>query len=241
MELYLAEQKQTATRTSAFLNQAYEFFTAAGQAGPISRPVLMYYGLLNLAKAVILHKNPAVDLTRSLHGITEWNDNIRQRFTLTSQKVVIQPARGGRVAVLNEFARTLGQNRLPASSEWDVCDLLSQIPAIHRPYSHTRRLAERLYVIEDGEFLHDHQARQIWAILHVRRSEFPPGQSRSRLVGRRYFSSALAQVESDDEHQDYFTFESNTIHYGLSPLESLSQLCVDLRKAGLASSPSHSS
>jgi hypothetical protein len=235
MELHLARQRQTATQTSAFLNQAYEFFAAAGRAGPISRPVLMYYGFLNLAKAIIIHKNPIIDLARSLHGITEWSDNVRQRFTLTSQKVVIQPARGGRFAVLNEFARTLGHNRLPASSEWDVCDLLSQIPAIHRPYSHTRGLAERLYVVEEGMILHDHQTRHMWATLRVRRSEFSTGQSRSRLIGRRYFASVITQVESDEEHQDYFTFESRAIHYGLSPLESLSQLCAELRKAGLVS------
>ena len=235
MELHLARQKNTATQTCAFLRQANEFFTAAGQAGQISRPVLMYYGFLNLAKAIILHKNPTINLTKSFHGITEWRDNVRQRFTLTSQKVVIQAARGGRVAVFNEFARTLGHNRLAASSEWDVRDLLSQIPAIHRPYSHTQDIAERLYVIEDAVILHDHRTRYVWAKLRVRRSEFSTGQSRSRLVGRRYFSSVLNQVESDEEHQDCFTFQSNTLHYGLSPLESLFELSAELRKAGVVS------
>jgi hypothetical protein len=215
------------------LHLAHEFFAAAEQAGPLSQPVLMYYGLLNLAKMLILHKNPTIDLSRSLHGITESSDNIRRRFTLTSQKIHIQASRGGRVALLNELTQTLGHGRLASGEEWYVRDLLSQIPAIHRPFSHTLRTPERLYVVEQGAFFHDHNTRHIWARLNVRRSEFSTGKVRLRLAGRRYFSRVFTQVES--EKPEYFTFETVPIHYGLSPSESLASVCLMQRKAGVVS------
>lgn len=233
MELHLAAQKRSAVRTQAFLKQAQEFFTAAEQAGPLSQPVLMYYGFLNLAKMLILHRNPGTDLSRALHGIGEPNDNIRKRFTLTSQKVLIQASRNGRVVVLNELAQTLGYGRLTVGKEWFVRDLLAQIPAIHRPFSHTLRTAERLYVIESGTFLHDHNTRRVWARLRVRRSEFPTAKARLRLNRRRYFGRVLSQVEAED--QQFFSFQSVPIHYGHSPLESLAELCLALRNAGVVS------
>ena len=58
-------------------------------AGPFTRPVLLYYSLLNLVKAIVLHKNPSKNLARALHGMNEPYGNIRKHFTLTSQKLVI--------------------------------------------------------------------------------------------------------------------------------------------------------
>jgi hypothetical protein len=233
MELHLAGQKRTATSACSFLHQAHDFFQAAAGAGPTSRPVLTYYAFLNLAKSVIVHKSPNTDLRRSLHGINEAGNNIRQRFTLTSQQVVIQPARPGRVTILNEFGRTLGYPRLPSNRAWGVCDLLAQIPAIHRSYSHTRELAERLFLVRDPVFLHSHQTRRVWALLRVHRSEFSTGVMRTRLVGRRYFSSNLQQVESEQDHSDYYAFQSSEVPYALSPLESLHLVCRQLREAGV--------
>jgi YaaC-like protein len=235
MELHFAEQRKTASISCSFLHQAFDFYQAAAGAGPTSQPVLLYYSFLNLAKAIIVHKNPAIDLRRSLHGLNEPASNIRQRFTLTSQKVAIQGSRAGRIAIVNEFVRTLGYSRLQSDQQWNVCDLLAQMPAIHRPYSHTRQMAERLFVISDPVFLHDHQARRVWALLRVRRSEFASGIMRTRLVGRRYFARAFSQVESDAEHQNSYSFESRPIYYGLSPMESLHRVCRMLRRAGTVS------
>jgi hypothetical protein len=47
------------------LEQAEEYFKAASQGGVLRvKPVLLYYSLLNLAKCVILVRNPTLDMAR---------------------------------------------------------------------------------------------------------------------------------------------------------------------------------
>lgn len=238
IELHLLEQPKTAPTACSFLHQAYDFFHAAGSAGPIPRPVLMYYAFLNLAKAIILHRKPKRDLRRALHGIVESRHNVRQRFTLTSQEVVIMPAQPGRVAVLNELGHTLGYPRFRTNSSWNVCDLLAQIPAIHRAYSHTRGVTEHFFPISKVNFMNDHQTRRTWALLRTRRFEFSTGKVRDRLVSRRYFKCKLVeprreQLESDENPNDFYYFQSEAARYGHSPFESLPVVCRQLRDSGV--------
>lgn len=233
MELHLAREKRTAADTCSFLRQAYDFFKGAEHAAPTPKAVLMYYAFLNLAKAIILHKDSTKDLERALHGVAEAVNNVRQRFTVTSQGVTPQPARKNRLAILNELVATLGHQRLPVTRTYEVCDLLAQIPAIHRPFAHTRGIAERLYHIKEAGFYHDHTTRTVWSLVFVRRSKFTTGQARNRLTARNYFSLEL--VESDEAHRDFYAFQSEPVHYGLSPFESLHEVCRQLRKAGVVS------
>lgn len=229
LELHLASQRSTAQKACSFLRQASHFYDAAERAGT-AKPVLLYYAFLNLAKAIILHKRPAIDLSRAIHGIRESQGNVPQRFTLTSQRVALQPARPARPAILNEFCQALGYAKLATNREWGIRDLLSQIPAIHRPYCHTLSRAERLYVVSDPLFLHDHDDRDVWSVLRVKRPEFPSGEARRRMVGRKYFR--FGTVESDDQH---YSFESSCVSYGRSPLECLPALCAQLRMSGVVS------
>jgi hypothetical protein len=131
MELALRTADQVEAR--AFLTQARDFFGAADNAGPTSRPLLLYYGFLNLAKTLIKAKAPQIDLKRAFHGIRESPDNrAAQRFRLTSQSVEIQNARANSAHILNEFAEAIGWQRLVAGRNYFVCDLLSQIPAVRK-------------------------------------------------------------------------------------------------------------
>jgi hypothetical protein len=173
IELALASEKKSAHDCLAYLRQAHDFHIASNAAKATARPLLMYYCFLNLAKMCIKHSSPSKDLTHAFHGIKEPARNTqRRRFTLTAQEVEVPRASGTQIPILREFASTLSWTLSAAGASYKVCDLLAQVPAIHRPYSHTRRRAERLYVLEEAELRYDHATRQAWAIVWIRKSEF---------------------------------------------------------------------
>ena len=83
MELALSDNKHADAR--AFLNQAHDFFVASESVGPTSRPLVLYYAFLNLAKTLIKIRSPSTDLKAAFHGITESSANREaQRFRLTA-------------------------------------------------------------------------------------------------------------------------------------------------------------
>ncbi len=222
MELVLASEKRSAQDCLAYLRQAHDFHVAAEAAKATARPLLMYYSFLNLAKTFIKHRNPSKNLTQASHGIKEAPQNTQhKRVTLTAQEVKIQRAYGGYVPILKEFADALQWPSPAADSCHKVCDLLAQVPAIHRPYSHTRKRAERLYVLEDAEFRYDHSAREVWAIMWVRKSEFGDTKTIVTLRSRSYFTGCLEQCEADDDHDNAIPFETKPCSYGRSAHEAL--------------------
>jgi len=62
---------EKASQISFCLRQASEYYQASKQATILTKPVLLYYGMLNLCKALILLKNPGISLQNSLttHGL----------------------------------------------------------------------------------------------------------------------------------------------------------------------------
>jgi len=233
MELELVRQNSSSEDCLAYLRQAHDFSVAAEAAKATARPVLMYYSFLNLAKMLIKYRDKQKNLAQAIHGLTEAPENAqRQRVTLTAQSVVIKTSRK-RIPILKEFASVLKWQLRPAETRYNVCDLLAQVPAIHRPYSHTRKRAERLYVISDAEFRYDHFAREAWAILWVRRSEFGGRNAYAKLSSRVYFDEWFKQVEADESHDNAIPFETEACHYGKSPCEALTAIGEGCIKAGV--------
>jgi len=234
MELALRAEKRSAQDSLAYLRQAHDFHIAAEAAKATARPLLMYYSFLNLAKMLVKHRNPGKDLTHASHGISEAPQNTeRQRVTLTAQAVRVQKAFAGYVPVLREFATAIGWKPLPAKSRHKVCDLLAQVPAIHRPYSRTRGKPERLYLIDDAEFRYDHSTKSAWAILWVRKSDFHDTKALAKLRARSYYSSWLRQVETDADHGNAIPFQTKACSYGRSPREKLVEIGRGSIKAGI--------
>ncbi|MBM4093889.1 MAG: hypothetical protein FJ276_31460 [Planctomycetes bacterium] len=136
---------------------------------------------------------------------------------------------------MNEFASVLGWPRLRAGSVYGVCDLLSQVPAVHRPYSHIRGRAERLHVIHRAEFRYDHDSREAWVIVWVKESEFGDRKAARELRSRSYFSKWFEQVERDTDHAGCLAIQSKPVHYGRSPLKALAELSRRCKEAGVVS------
>ncbi len=119
--------------------------------------------------------------------------------------------------------------------QYNICDLLAQVPAIHRAYSHIRRHLECLYVINDAEFRYDHNSRTAWVIVWIKQSEFNSGKVLKELRSRSYFSDLFDQVENDPVHKDCISFQSKSENYGRSPIETLPELGKRCSQAGVVS------
>jgi hypothetical protein len=232
MELALKAKRLVEAR--AFLSQARDFYAASEDAGATSRPLLMYYAFLNLAKTLIKTRNANIDLSGAFHGVRESSSNRQaQRFRLTSQSVEVEHPRNNRVHILNEFASVIGWGSLASGHKYGVCDLLSQIPGIHRAYTHIRGQSEHLHPIADAQFRFDQPKRRLWAVLWTKHIGPKGTNALSRLKSRQYFSSFFTQKETDQQHEKLATFETSPVAYAQNPragLSELGQLCV---KAGV--------
>ena len=235
MELTLRSKKTTTEECLAYLRQAHDFLIAAEAAKATARPLLLYYSFLNLAKALAKHLCPAKDLVHANLGISEAQTNTKcKKFTLTAQKVKVKRSYGKYASILREFSRALGWNPPPTvDASYRVCDLLSQIPAIHRSYSHTCGRVERMFTIEGAQFRYDHLTREAWVIMWVHKSEFGKTRPLRELVSRSYIKKWWEVVESDDSHRDSYAFETESCSYGKSPVEASAEIGSRSVKAGI--------
>jgi hypothetical protein len=65
------KSKDAATEVSACVQQADEYFSASRDVSLATRPLLLFYGIESLAKAVILANNPALNLRLiNYHGLS---------------------------------------------------------------------------------------------------------------------------------------------------------------------------
>jgi hypothetical protein len=238
MELALLRAGRQSSECLAYLRQAHDFHIASEAAKATARPLLMYYSFLNLAKMLIKHQNGTIDLTRASHGISEPKTNTqRNRFTLTSQSVRVQspPKHGIPVPIFLELTKVLEWRKLRPGTQYDVCELLAQVPAIHRAYCHIRRQEERLYLINEAEFRYNHSNRTAWVMIWIKQSEFGSRKILKEARSRSYFSEWFEQVESDPDHEDFIPFQSKTENYGRSPTEPLPELGRHCKHAGIVS------
>ena len=93
----------------AFLEQAAEFFDAAGNPRMGSKPLLYYYSFLNLAKMALVTSGVALP-PGPRHGISDPRANIRTRLRFQGQTVHMDPVDLSHSRIFSEFVRMLGGN-----------------------------------------------------------------------------------------------------------------------------------
>ncbi len=80
----------------SFLYQSLDFYRAQEAARVASRPLLLYYSLLNLAKALIIHRKVARDLGNAEHGLSENRDEFSKAVITLKTDSHTNPQRGQR-------------------------------------------------------------------------------------------------------------------------------------------------
>ncbi len=198
--------KADETKARAFINQAYEFYEAADNPQLGSRPLLYYYSFLNLAKMALLVQG--VNLPPSpRHGISDPRANQRTRLRLPGQTVRSEVCAADHSQIFPEVVRALGGN-IARQTHFRVDVLLSQIPGVHRTYC--RVLNQRPLFVPIVQFSLHRQGQEIWARLHLSRSDNDVNVTLRALRRRQSFRRVFDQVESEED--DELWFETGVVH-----------------------------
>lgn len=114
-----------------FLKQGASYFHSAKQSEIIVRPLLLYYGITSLMKAVILIKDPYYPRTTSVlqHGITTRK---RKKSNYVFQQDEIKVQKDG---LLPLFSQLVIADPLELHSKYKVIDLLSLLPELQESFS----------------------------------------------------------------------------------------------------------
>ncbi|MFQ5684893.1 MAG: YaaC family protein [Candidatus Binatia bacterium] len=74
------------------VRQAKEFFVSAEQASEMTKPLLMYYGMMNLVKSLLIFWRPDYFLNKEhlRHGLSP-GDRVQERFDYANERIRIFP------------------------------------------------------------------------------------------------------------------------------------------------------
>jgi hypothetical protein len=126
----------------------------------------LYYCLLNLAKAFIVHRNVATDLETAEHGLSE------NRGAYANALVRAKPDSPNRRCIYDLFSQALGNQPIASNTDYRLLDeLLPQIVVGHRLWAHAANKRERFIRAEQIRFLHKRDIKQVWLALDLRKSD----------------------------------------------------------------------
>lgn len=152
----------------AFLEQGRDFYeTAAGRAA--ANPLLFYYSFMNVGKALLRCLGYVGSLDQAMHGLSE--QRIGAGVELSDSVVVVRDSNPQRVAVYAELIERLGFPRPQEGDTYPVPELLSQVVVGHRLWKEAARRTERFLSLEEIEFVHDSDAKEVWLRLYLPRGD----------------------------------------------------------------------
>jgi hypothetical protein len=155
----------------AFLEQAQDFFGAATRAHTsASKPLLLYYSFLNLAKALVLVRTPALDLDRAKHGLSESLKPNGEE--LVDAFLTARPTTPTSPQVFDLLFHACAGRVIANQLILDVPTMMRQIVTGHRLLIDADPdCGERFAGIERAEILHDSKTRTIWLRLAIARTD----------------------------------------------------------------------
>jgi YaaC-like Protein len=150
----------------SFLYQARDFYIAYETARTASRPLLLYYAFLNLAKAFIICRNVSGNLGNATHGLSE------DRTGYSKAIIPARPDNGKGREIYDLFSRALGNQPLKREVKFRLTsELLPQIVIGHRLWAQAANKSERFKRAERVFFLHSPDNKTVWIVIDVRKSD----------------------------------------------------------------------
>jgi hypothetical protein len=211
----------------SFLDQAYDFykgFETSQRAA--SRPLLLYYSFMNLAKSLILFRDVASELGDAMHGLRE------DRKPFRHATIFINRDTGRKREVFDLFAQALGNSALQRDLRVKlVSELLPQIVVGHRLWAEAAGCRERFIRAEQIAFQHNPDEKLIWIIIDIKKSDLRGlNISSERFLKYSGLQATFKEViPKNNPSKPIVRFEQITsIHYPRSPTEKLSQLASTL-------------
>jgi hypothetical protein len=195
----------------AFLEQAHDYFLAAGTAHlAAAKPVLLYYCFLNLSKALVLTLRQQPNLDAARHGLSEG-------LHVGSPELVgayldAFPS-GSAVNMFDEFLKAIRGVGLSAKTTYPVPTLLRQIVTGHRLLP----AGECFVALNDVEILDDSTGNNLWVRFSLAAGDLQRlGLSQKAFLERGRLAATWRRVASPTGTKpDLLWFEQvATIRYG---------------------------
>ena len=197
--------KSKAFEALSYIDQAQEFFIAAGSPKVKSRPVLYYYSYLNLVKAFLLHKS--IQLPSFVkHGLTERDLNLNERYRFNGQRVNLFKKKTKDFNLAAVFIEQLGAN-VNKDKTFKVSELMSHIPSVHRTWSirqsakskggfQPRLCPSSFYVLRKG--------KEFWVRMVVKKNDHEVSRTIADVKGRKSFGKVFEEVKSTCSDERWF-------------------------------------
>lgn len=152
----------------ACLTQAEQFFKAANDARLwASKPLLIYYCLMNLAKAFALMKQQRSTFDQAQHGLAEKLRAGKRVVVDAYLEAFRSPNSGGNPNNFDEFLKAISGSGLPVKKEFDITNLLPQVVAGHRLWCEASGKRERFIAVEDVKIMADEANKKLWLQIHI--------------------------------------------------------------------------
>lgn len=185
-------------QANSFVEQAEDFYRAYQSAHEVSsKPLLVYYALLNLVKAFVIFKDVKFEYGKAHHGIQEGVHPNGQEFDDSFLKSF--RSRGGQVNIFDDFMTAfLGSGLLNREKIFDLKNIHPQILQGHRLWASANSCQERFVEIEKIDFMHHAEEKKIWLVLNFYADDLTRfGISRKRLLEEggldRYFHNVKSE------------------------------------------------
>jgi hypothetical protein len=169
-----------ATKDAAFalLEQAEDFYRAAGSGVKAAKPLLLYYCFMNLAKAFVLSCQQRQDVNSAMHGLAERLDppphdkELINAFVNAERTVAVGPAApaGQKIKVFDELHEAVSGARIVANpTRFDLSKLMPQVVPGHRLWIEGMAgdQSERFVSVERIDFVQDVGAKELWLRMYL--------------------------------------------------------------------------
>lgn len=152
----------------ASLEQAQDFYSASMAASVIaSRPLLLYYCFMNLAKAFALTVQQQATFNQAQHGLAERiTPGGRELVDAFLQAHKSPNARTGDFNLFDELLQVLSGTGLASTQDFHLARLLPQIVPGHRLWAEATNENERFISVHQIRFNEDKKTKEIWLSLY---------------------------------------------------------------------------
>ena len=210
----------------AFLEQGEDFYaTARGRTA--AHPLLHYYAILNVGKALLRIRGFTDPLESAHHGL---QDTSAGTADPTQATVKVRGPSTSNPRVFGEVLTTLGYPPPQPGTQYTAADLMAQVVVGHRLWREATSRPERFLVVEQIEILHHAASKRIWLRLYV---DWPTmqrhGMRRKDLLPRSGLGTRFS-LHADPSNSDRLCLEQSTpVTYNHRPTENVMDLVAAIR------------
>jgi hypothetical protein len=219
-----AQKVHAKSEISAYIDQAENFYSFARKSDYRSAPLLYYYSFLNLAKALIVQKKPAlVDKTfrHGLHRKTKSGKLIDRSFQ-------VQQSSANQISVFNEIYNLEYESYLPSNRSISFYNTLGYVTDIGSETDKLLKRASRKVHPTKVYCLLNNKTNKCWTVL-VTPNGFYPNNYKSAFGGfekdfQRFNPGALSLQFSFDmtnNQSKNFNFSQSIAEYDVLPSGSI--------------------